>query len=407
MRHLGPKRLESTLRSGNNVGGRSNPRPRRRRPVRLRRPIHRNLLPPVVPVAQAAPRTGTFFLPCPSRRRQGVSAHACVAVLGPPAPRSPGLKSVARVCREIEVRVLAGEEAYDAGLSLRSEPSNGMKTHQLERAFRRLIGITPKQYADARRMLRVKSRLKKGDTVTTALYDAGFGSASRLYERAPSHLGMTPAVYRKGGVGHAHSLTRLSIPLSAVCSWAATARGISALYLGESDEDLVAAPRREYPRADTGAGRRGPRATQRLGRANSRAPAGPGTKSRLANRCPGYRVSEARLGRIASDSYGTTSTYTQIAQKIGQPTAVRAVARACAKNPVSVVVPCHRVVRQDGDLAGYRWGTRPQARLLDQESAMTVRKNTKKSANRSLIGYIGSEQPTGNRRVRFRWCVYP
>ncbi len=124
-----------------------------------------------------------------------------------------------------------------------------MKPHQLERAFRSLIGITPRQYADAQRMLRLKSRLKKGDNVTTALYDAGFGSSSRLYERAPAHLGMTPATYRQGGAGMRIEYTIVDSPLGRLLA-GATARGISALYLGESDDKLEAALRKEYPRAE-------------------------------------------------------------------------------------------------------------------------------------------------------------
>lgn len=292
--------------------------------------------------------------------------------------RDPRIEAVARVCREIEVRILAGEEAT-AGLSLGSLGAfHGMKTHQLERAFRSLIGVTPKQYADARRMLRVKSRLKKGDTVTTALYDAGFGSASRLYERAPSHLGMTPAVYRQGGVGMRIAYTLVDSPLGRLLV-GATARGISALYLGESDEDLLAALDREYPRADLVRDGNAPEQLKRwveqiLAHLRGREP-----NLDLPTDVQATAFQRRVWEELRHIPYGTTSTYTQIAKKIGQPRAVRAVARACAKNPVSVVVPCHRVVRQDGDLAGYRWGTGRKRLLLDQESAVLAGQKPKKS----------------------------
>ena len=124
-----------------------------------------------------------------------------------------------------------------------------MSPHQLERAFRSVMGITPRQYADAQRMRRLKSQLRKGDDVTTALYDAGFGSSSRLYERAPSQLGMTPATYRQGGAGMRVNYTIVDSPLGRLLV-GATDRGISAVYLGESDARLEGALKKEYPRAE-------------------------------------------------------------------------------------------------------------------------------------------------------------
>ena len=181
--------------------------------------------------------------------------------------RDARIETVARVCREIEARILA-----DPGMDVRSDTQLtlaalstpvGMSPHQLDRAFRSAMGITPRQYADAQRMRRLKSRLKRGDNVTTALYEAGFGSSSRLYERAPSHLGMTPAAYGRGGAGMKIHYVILGSPLGRLLV-GATDRGISALYLGESDGALRAALRKEYPSAELisdarGTARNGPR----------------------------------------------------------------------------------------------------------------------------------------------------
>src|SRR5215469_18906805 len=158
--------------------------------------------------------------------------------------RDPKAGVVARVCRQIESRIARGDDQdADTGLTLGALSAPlGISPHQLERAFRSVMGITPRQYADAERMRRVKSRLKKGDNVTTALYEAGFGSSSRLYERAPSQLGMTPATYRQGGTGMRMNYTIVDSPLGRLLA-GATDRGISAVCLGESDTMLETALR--------------------------------------------------------------------------------------------------------------------------------------------------------------------
>jgi AraC family transcriptional regulator of adaptative response/methylated-DNA-[protein]-cysteine methyltransferase len=213
-------------------------------------------------------------------------------------------------------------------------------------------------------MRRLKSRLKKGDDVTTALYDAGFGSSSRLYERAPRQLGMTPATYRRGGEGMQIRYTIAASPLGHVLV-AATKRGISAIYLSENDATLESELRREYPRAQIERDRHGLESWVRQIVDHLR-----GREPRLD--LPTDVQATAFQRRVWEElrriPYGTTRTYTQIARAIGQPTAVRAVARACATNPVSIVVPCHRVVREDGNLAGYRWGISRKEALIAHES---------------------------------------
>ncbi|HEX4003761.1 MAG TPA: bifunctional DNA-binding transcriptional regulator/O6-methylguanine-DNA methyltransferase Ada [Candidatus Acidoferrales bacterium] len=304
-------------------------------------------------LAEAAEQKG--FRPCRRCRPRAVPVA------------DPKTATVARVCREIETHILADADS-DSRLTLaRLSRTAGMSTHQLERAFRATIGITPRQYADAQRMRRLKSRLKKGDNVTTALYEAGYGSSSRLYERAPSHLGMTPAAYRRGGEGMRIDYTIVNSPLGRLLV-GATERGISALYLGESDDKLSAAIKKEYPRAelrrdDNGAGSLGEWVEEVVEHLR-------GHKPRLD--LPTDVQATAFQRRVWEElrriPYGTTRTYTQVARAIGKPKAIRAVARACATNPVSVVVPCHRVVREDGNLAGYRWGIGRKSALLEHEA---------------------------------------
>ena len=297
----------------------------------------------------------------------------------------PRIKAVARVCREIDARLAAGlaedDAASDARLTLSalSGPA-GMSTHQLERAFQSAMGITPRQYADARRMHRLKSGLKKGNNVTTSLYDAGFSSSSRLYERAAGHLGMTPAAYGRGGAGMEIHYVIVSSPLGRLLM-GATHAGISALYLGESDTELRAALQKEYPRAtlsperNSGSGSLAGWVAQVLSHLRGREPS-----LDLPTDVRATAFQRRVWEELRKIPYGSTRTYGEIANSIGQPSSVRAVARACATNPVSVVVPCHRVVRADGNLAGYRWGIQRKDELLANEAAVAGGKRPKGSA---------------------------
>jgi AraC family transcriptional regulator of adaptative response/methylated-DNA-[protein]-cysteine methyltransferase len=286
--------------------------------------------------------------------------------------RDPRTAAVARVCREIEAQIDADGgmpahgDASGAPLTLRTLSSTaGMSAPQLERAFRSVMGISPRQYADARRMRRLKSRLRKGDDVTTALYDAGFGSSSRLYERAPAQLGMTPATYRQGGAGMKIHYTIVASPLGRLLV-GATDRGISALYLGKDDGPLESSLRKEYPRAEIQRDRNGLEGWvgKILEHLRGREP-----NLDLPTDVQATAFQRRVWQELRRIPYGTTRTYSQVARAIGKPKAIRAVARACATNPVSVVVPCHRVVREDGNLAGYRWGLERKLALLQHESA--------------------------------------
>ena len=332
--------------------------------------------------------TGIYCKPsCPSRRprREQVSFFLLPAAAEQNGFRAckrcrpqlarvqdPRTNAVARVCREIDRQVQnAGGLAHSADrsdfhLTLPALGKvAGLGSHQLERAFRSVMGISPRQYADARRMQWLKSKLKKGDDVTTALYDAGFGSSSRLYERAPGHLGMTPATYRQGGAGMEIRYTIANSPLGRLLV-GATERGISAIYLGQDDAPLEAELRQEYPRAEIRRDRNGMQqwVGQILEHLRGHQP-----NLDLPTDVQATAFQRRVWQELRKIPYGSTRTYSQVARAIGQPTAVRAVARACATNPVSVVVPCHRVVREDGNLAGYRWGVERKRELLEHETA--------------------------------------
>jgi AraC family transcriptional regulator of adaptative response/methylated-DNA-[protein]-cysteine methyltransferase len=270
-------------------------------------------------------------------------------------------RAVAKLCREIELQIVQSPERTLKLVDL-SERA-GISSHRVHRMFRKLIGITPRQFADALRLRRLKGRLQRGDSVTAALYDAGYGSASRLYEYANAQLGMTPATYRQGGRGMEIMYTIEECPQGKVLV-AATERGVSAVYLGDQDRPLERALYEEYPKANIrrGSGTLGPwvRAIVKHLRGGEK-------HLDLPLDVEATAFQRRVWQELQKIPYGSTKTYSQVAQALGQPTAARAVARACATNPVSIVVPCHRVVRESGQLAGYRWGLDRKRALIEQE----------------------------------------
>jgi AraC family transcriptional regulator, regulatory protein of adaptative response / methylated-DNA-[protein]-cysteine methyltransferase len=261
------------------------------------------------------------------------------------------------VCREIE-----SDANPRANLRL-LVAATGLSANHLQRTFRKTMGITPRQYADALHVARFKSDLRKGVDVTTALYEAGYNSPSRIYERSDAHLGMTPGTYRRGGRGMKISYTISDCSLGRVLV-AATVRGISAVSLGENDARLVAELRKEYPHAEI---RRGASEPSRWVRAIVRHLAGVHPRLDLPTDVVATAFQRRVWEALRSIPSGTTRTYSEMARALGQPRAVRAVARACAMNPTAIVVPCHRVIRSDGSLAGYRWGLERKKLLLDRE----------------------------------------
>ena len=264
---------------------------------------------------------------------------------------------VRRVCSEI-----AADTNSRANLRVLAS-ATGISAAHLQRTFRKAMGITPRQYADALRVARLKSDLRKGMDVTTALYEAGYSSSSRLYESSDTQFGMTPATYRRGGCGMKISYTISDCSLGRVLV-AATDRGISAVSLGDNDAQLAAELRKEYPKAEI---RRSVSETSRWVRAIVRNLAGSQPGLDLPTDVVATAFQRRVWEALRSIPSGETRTYSEVARSIGHPRATRAVARACATNPTAIVVPCHRVIRSDGSLGGYRWGLQRKKLLLDVE----------------------------------------
>jgi len=268
---------------------------------------------------------------------------------------------VALVERATRQLLESGEDTVRFGTLARSL---GTTPATLRRAFMQVTGLRPRELAEALRLARFKKMLRAGKSITDALYETGYGSSSRVYERSNAQLGMTPATYRKGGKGMkiGYSIAKSTIGKVLV---AATDRGVSAVYLGDAEAKLVQELKDEYPRAELApAGDSFERWVQEIVQRVEGKP--PRIELPLDLQATAFqRRVWQELQRIPA---GTTRTYSQVAQALGNAKAVRAVARACATNPVSIVVPCHRVVRQDGNLAGYRWGLTRKEQLLAREA---------------------------------------
>jgi AraC family transcriptional regulator of adaptative response/methylated-DNA-[protein]-cysteine methyltransferase len=235
----------------------------------------------------------------------------------------------------------------------------------LRRAFLQVTGLRPRELAEALRLARFKKMLREGKSITDALYETGYGSSSRVYERSNAQLGMTPATYRKGGIGMKIGYSIAKSTLGKVLV-AATDRGVSAVYLGDAEAKLVQELKDEYPRAelvpaDDSFERWVKEIVQRV--------EGKPPRIELPLDLQATAFQRRVWQELQCIPAGTTRTYSQVAKALGNPKAVRAVARACATNPVSIVVPCHRVIREDGNLAGYRWGLSRKEQLLAQEKA--------------------------------------
>jgi len=241
----------------------------------------------------------------------------------------------------------------------------GTTSGTLRRAFVQATGLRPRDLAAALRLARFKKLLKEGKGIAEALYETGYGSTSRVYERSNAQLGMTPATYRMGGKGMiiGYAIAKSSLGKILV---GATERGVSAVYLGDADSKLVEELREEYPRAEISAG--GDSFERWVKEIVQRVEGNP-PRLELPLDLQATAFQRRVWQELQRIPRGTTRTYTQVARALGNAKAVRAVARACATNPVSIVVPCHRVIREDGSLAGYRWGLSRKERLLEQERA--------------------------------------
>jgi AraC family transcriptional regulator, regulatory protein of adaptative response / methylated-DNA-[protein]-cysteine methyltransferase len=239
----------------------------------------------------------------------------------------------------------------------------GLSPFHVQRAFTKRVGLSPKAYQDAKRMGRFTASLKRGETVTHATYEAGFGSSSRLYARVHKDLGMTPSAFRFGGMGVTLRYTTVPTVVGRMLI-AVTERGIAAVSLGETEVALVASLRSDYPKAVL---RRDTKALKKHVSQLLKCLSGGGAVGRLPLDVKATVFQRKVWQALQQIPRGQTRSYQEIARAIGQPTAARAVARACAGNPIAVAIPCHRVVRGNGHLAGYRWGLERKQRLLALE----------------------------------------
>ena len=270
--------------------------------------------------------------------------------------QSSRTKLVDNICKFIDANL-------DRKLTLSRIGSHvAVSPYYLQRTFKQILGISPRQYVEARRLARMKQSLRRGQTVNDALYNAGFSSRSRIYKKTPS-LGMAPGALRRGGEGLLIEYTIINSPLGRLLV-GATARGVCAVCLGASDEAVEASLSQDYFAADI---QRNDQALKKWAAKFMEYFTSRPFNLNLPVDVQATAFQWRVWKEIQSIPYGQTSTYSKIASAIGKPKAVRAVARACATNPVSLVVPCHRVVGSDGELHGYRWGLRRKQALLIHE----------------------------------------
>jgi AraC family transcriptional regulator of adaptative response/methylated-DNA-[protein]-cysteine methyltransferase len=247
----------------------------------------------------------------------------------------------------------------------------GSEFHQspfhLQRTFKSALGITPRAYADSCRVNQLKDNLRAGHSVTRSMYDAGYSSSSRLYERTASQLGMTPDKYRRGAIAAPIRYTFADSPLGRMLI-AATDKGICAIQFADSDGELEQGLRHEFPFAIR---RRDDQAMRPWKEDLLRQMRGQRLNAALPLDIQATAFQRRVWTHLQSIPFGATRSYADVAKAIGQPTATRAVARACATNPVAVAIPCHRVVSKRGDSGGYRWGVERKKALLELETART------------------------------------
>ncbi len=318
--------------------------------------------------------TGVYCRPsCAARlpRRENVRFHATCADAEragfrpckrcrPDGPTLAQRQSVAvsKACRLIE-------EADELPALAVLADAAGMSPFHFHRVFKAVVGVTPKQYADAHRARRVRGELDRSATVTEAIYGAGFNSNGRFYAASAGLLGMTPKAWRNGGRGIEIRFAVGECSLGSILV-AATDKGVCAIELGDDPDGLVRGLQDRFPKARLIGGDAEFEAlvARVVGFVET-----PGRDPGLPLDIRGTAFQQRVWQAIREVPAGATVTYTEIAERIGLPRAVRAVARACASNRIAVAIPCHRVVRIDGSLSGYRWGIERKRELLEREAA--------------------------------------
>lgn len=297
----------------------------------------------------------TFFRDPQDAEQAGY--RACLRCNPKSTDGNANLKLVEAICRHIEQGLDEPITLSALGATFNRSPFH------LQRTFKAILGVTPRAYAESCRIKRLKNNLQAGHPVTRAIYDAGYGSSSRLYERTASQLGMTPDKYRRGSVATAIRYSCTDSPLGRMLI-AATDKGICAIQFADSDEELEQGLKHEFPFA---ARRRDDDALRPWTQDLLRHMTGQSLHSALPLDIRATAFQHRVWTYLQSIPFGETRSYSRVARDLGQPTATRAVARACATNQVAVAIPCHRVVRENGDLAGFRWGIERKRALLELE----------------------------------------
>ena len=299
----------------------------------------------------------SFFLTVAEAEKAGY--RACKRCrpdrLGAPDPQ---VEAIRRACERIE-------QAEEAPKLAQLAAGAGLSPYHFHRVFKAITGVTPKAYAAGTRARRAADKLRTAETVTEAIYDAGFNSSSRFYESADARLGMTPGAVRRGGAGVHIRFAVGEASLGAVLV-AATDKGVCAITLGDDPETLVRELQDRFPNAEFEGG---DAEFERMVAEVVGLVEAPAQRLDLPLDIRGTAFQQRVWAALSAIPSGKTATYKEIAQAIGQPSAVRAVAQACAKNPLAVAIPCHRVVRTDGDLSGYRWGVERKRELIAREAA--------------------------------------
>ena len=319
--------------------------------------------------------TGVYCRPsCPSRqaRREHVRFHATIADAERAGfrackrcrPNAPALAeqhaaAVAKACRLIERTDALPSLTALAGVA-------GMSRFHFHRVFKSITGLTPRAYAAAHRANRVRTELGRRPTVTEAIYESGFNSNGRFYAAASGVLGMTPSRFRAGGTGESIHFAVGECSLGSVLV-AATDKGVCAIALGDDPDVLVRNLQDRFPKARLVGG---DRAFEGLVAKVVGLVEAPAVAIDLPLDVRGTAFQQRVWQALRKIPAGSTASYADIARRIGTPTAVRAVAQACGANPVAIAIPCHRVVRHDGGLSGYRWGVERKRALLDREASV-------------------------------------